>query len=345
MQSTQNLAFISYANVDFDRLWAGWLFRRIDNYRIPKYVQKEHNVEPRLGRIYFDYESAQSGTPATELLTELRNSHTLIVICSPNAAKSEWVCRETEYFINHHENPNVIPVLIAGTPINSYPKAILELSELDQPLRAELKVAKGYRARYVRERELTKIISYLINCPFEDLRERRLLQSRMRAWKILSFTTIIIIFLLGMTIVAWNEKRRADNHARNAKKTAAMAREFANHARRRLKIIQIAADAAILQALEEEGKRMLYEQDTDINRINEWLQEVMRIQKRKYLEDAYELDLELQGHDNDAEFAEVGLKTFLGVFSKHRQRVAKLGNETNLISKVESLKENINSKK
>ena len=54
----------------------------------------------------------------------LAQSDHLIVICSPRAARSEWVGREIEYFRAVHGDGRILAALIEGDPDTAFPPAL-----------------------------------------------------------------------------------------------------------------------------------------------------------------------------------------------------------------------------
>ena len=51
----------------------------------------------------------------------LDKSKYLILICSPNSAKSEYVNDEAEYFIKNGRTDHIIPLIVDGVPHSEYP--------------------------------------------------------------------------------------------------------------------------------------------------------------------------------------------------------------------------------
>ena len=87
-------AFISYSHND--RKWAEWLHRGIETYRIPKgllsELQADGLVAPALRPVFLDRSELPSSSDlAASIRTALEESAFLIVICSPDAARSRWV--------------------------------------------------------------------------------------------------------------------------------------------------------------------------------------------------------------------------------------------------------------
>ena len=124
--------FISYATVDSK--WAKWLQHRLSYYHIPTSVKRSKIGIPNKIRPIFIYEYDLSGNQLhMAIQQELESSKYLIVICSPNAAKSKYVNDEVETFIRLGRSEYIIPFIVDGE-VNSpdpsrecFPLALLEL--------------------------------------------------------------------------------------------------------------------------------------------------------------------------------------------------------------------------
>lgn len=125
-------AFISYATTD-SKL-AKWLQHQLSYYHIPTSVKKSKIGIPNKIRPIFIYEYDLAGNQLHQAIEqELSASKYLIVICSPNAAKSKYVNREVETFIKQGRSEYIIPFIVDGE-VNSknpekecFPPALLEL--------------------------------------------------------------------------------------------------------------------------------------------------------------------------------------------------------------------------
>lgn len=97
------IAFISYRHAELDSAVAKTLHTLIEQYRIPRGLQKDGNK--RLGIVFRDQEELNASSNLTEEIQHaLDNTEYLIVICSKSAIQSPWVMREIEYFLRHHDH-------------------------------------------------------------------------------------------------------------------------------------------------------------------------------------------------------------------------------------------------
>ena len=131
-QNKEYFAFISYKRED--EKWAKWLQKKLESYKLPAIVRKESPGLPKYIRpIFRDGTDLSGGVLADKLRQELLRSKYLIVICSPNATKSQWVNKEAKTFIDEGRLEQIIPFIVDGTPHASeptkecFPKALLDI--------------------------------------------------------------------------------------------------------------------------------------------------------------------------------------------------------------------------
>ena len=114
-------AFISYKHEDMR--WAKWLQQQIETYRLPAIIRKQAPHLPKQIRpVFRDQTDISTGPLLENLRQELRDSRFLIVLCSPAAAKSEWVNREVQHFIDMGRAERIIPFVVAGAPNAANPE-------------------------------------------------------------------------------------------------------------------------------------------------------------------------------------------------------------------------------
>ena len=104
-------AFISYSTAD--EKWAKWLQQKLENYKLPSIIRKENAAIPKYIRpIFRDKTDLGGGVLSSQLESELLRSKYLIVICSPQAALSDWVNKEVQTFIDEGRIEQIIPFII-----------------------------------------------------------------------------------------------------------------------------------------------------------------------------------------------------------------------------------------
>jgi tetratricopeptide (TPR) repeat protein len=113
-------AFISYNSKD--KAWAHWLHRSIESYGIPARLVSGSTPtgEPaprRLRPVFRDRaELPASADLGAEIEDALRASRYLIVICSPNAARSAWVGKEIQTFQSLGRAERILGLIVDGEP-------------------------------------------------------------------------------------------------------------------------------------------------------------------------------------------------------------------------------------
>jgi tetratricopeptide (TPR) repeat protein len=112
-------AFVSYSH--HDAAFASWLQRALESYRLPRRLIGRGTPlgpVPAYLKPVFSYRSEmQAGADlASTVRKALAQSRYLIVVCSPDAARSEWVNREIIEFKKLHREARVLAVIAAGEP-------------------------------------------------------------------------------------------------------------------------------------------------------------------------------------------------------------------------------------
>lgn len=189
MSAYRYKAYLSYSHQD--AVWAAWLHRALETYRMPSsLVGTEPNgrkVPVRLTPIFRDRDDLSSvASLSAGLQQALRESESLIVICSPSAAASRWVNEEISYFRSLGRADRIFCVLVAGestllpTANCGFPPALLV--NVNGPALEPLAVDPR---PYADGRELAKLklIAGLVGVRLDDLRRREL--KRKRRWQAL----------------------------------------------------------------------------------------------------------------------------------------------------------------
>ena len=227
-QSYKYWAFISYSHQD--RAWANWLHKSLETYRVPhRLVGREHWSGPlprRLMPIFRDRDELPSSAELGSVLNEaLRQSRYLIVICSPQSARSRWVNEEVKYFKSLGRSLRVLPLVIGGEPSASempnsglaecMPPAVRfevdangEITQRKaEPIAADARGGKDGRAT-----AKLKLIAGLIGVGLDELRQRerqRQIQRRVLA----TAAGVALVLLAGL---GWHWQQNEKQHALQA---------------------------------------------------------------------------------------------------------------------------------
>lgn len=121
MNNFHYMAFISYKRED--EKWAKWLWTKLESYKIPSIVRKEvPRIPKHIRPVFLDKGELGAGGLTESLHRELEGSKYLIVICSPNSAKSVWVGKEIKHFLELGREKYIIPVIVDGEPHSRIPE-------------------------------------------------------------------------------------------------------------------------------------------------------------------------------------------------------------------------------
>ncbi len=187
-------AFISYSHADTKE--AEWLHKALEGFKIPTPLigtESRNGIVPRrIFPVFRDRdELPTSADLGANLHAALRNSRYLVVICSPNSAKSIWVNAEVEFFKKTHGNSNVLCLIVSGTPGGSGESESAECfcpalrhhinsdgsaGEPAEPIAADLRDAKDGRLR-----AFLKIVAGILGVDFDALYQREKRRQRKRA--------------------------------------------------------------------------------------------------------------------------------------------------------------------
>ena len=121
MEQYKYYAFISYSRKNSKA--ASYLHKSLERFRIPvKYVPEDLRPAGQkfLRPIFRDRRDLEvkEGNFTDDIRTAIEQSRYLIVLCSPDAARSIWVNEEVKHFLATHNNDiaAVVPVILTGKP-------------------------------------------------------------------------------------------------------------------------------------------------------------------------------------------------------------------------------------
>ena len=123
-QQKEYFVFISYSNMDVE--WAEWLQQELEHYKLPATFNGRSDVRDNLRDVFRDRDELTAG-PEWDMQVEqaLANTSNLVVVCSPDAAKSEAVDREIELFVKQGKGDRIFPFIVAGnSPGECFPPSL-----------------------------------------------------------------------------------------------------------------------------------------------------------------------------------------------------------------------------
>ncbi|MEO0995857.1 MAG: toll/interleukin-1 receptor domain-containing protein, partial [Pseudomonadota bacterium] len=195
-------AFVSYANAD--KRLALRLHRALERYRIPAGITDAGSPDRRLGRIFLDrHELAASDRLGAAIEGALDDSDALILVASPDAARSFWVAQEIEHFCKGPPRP-ILALIARGRPNAAaaeqecFPEQLRQRAADQQPLAGNLP-EEGFARAFLR------LVGGLIGVPFDRLwqRERR----RLRQQRAALGATVAVTAAVVATAVTFQQMR------------------------------------------------------------------------------------------------------------------------------------------
>ena len=189
-QDYKYYAFISYNSHDTE--WGKRVQRKLEHYRMPATLCTEHGWERTpIKPVFFAPTDIQPGGLSEELQERLRASRNLIVICSPNSARSQWVGKEIEFFHQLGRTKQIHFFIVDGVPHSGNPDTecfnpVVDTLGLPEILGANIH-EHIYRWPWMnKERAYVQLISKLLGVEFDAIwqRHKRLLVQKAIAWAI-----------------------------------------------------------------------------------------------------------------------------------------------------------------
>lgn len=165
MEKKKFFVFISYSSKDNedDKKWAEWLRHELDHWHLPASYNGRKPVQDNLREVFRDRDGFSAGKEWDKQVEPiLEDSQNLIVICSPNAAKSFAVNKEVEIFINQGKEDCIFPFIVEGdSPRDCFP-ATLKHSKVGGDVNKD----GGRDAAFI------KVVAGMLGIDFTDLYNR-----------------------------------------------------------------------------------------------------------------------------------------------------------------------------
>jgi tetratricopeptide (TPR) repeat protein len=195
-------AFISYSHADAAA--AAKLQRKLERYRLPKHIRRSQAREATgLGRIFRDREDLAAAVSLSDAIrAAIADAEALIVICSPDAAISQWVAAEIALFRKLHPERPVLAAIVRGDPTEAFPAALTEGGR--EPLAADLRrEGDGGSLGFL------KIVAGIAGVPLDTLVQRDAQRRVARVtWITLGALTAMLIMGI-MTTLALSARNEA----------------------------------------------------------------------------------------------------------------------------------------
>lgn len=201
-------AFISYKREDEKQ--AEWLQDKLEHYRFPTNLNGRTDLPKSVRPTFRDVTDLAPGLLAEEINQALEESQWLVVVCSPRSAKSPWVCKEAQTFIDSGRAHRIIPYVIEGVPFSGdeatecYPEALLNLKGRSELLAANVN-------EMGRDAALIKVLARMFNLRFDTLWQRHTREQRKKRilWgSVAAFVVVLSVLISGWFYRANNEISR-----------------------------------------------------------------------------------------------------------------------------------------
>lgn len=207
------IAFISYKRED--EKWAKWLQHKLEHYKLPTSVRKTNPTLPeRIRPVFKDTTDLAGGLLEKTIKEALNSSKYLIVVCSPRATQSPWVCKEVQEFIDLGREEYIIPFIIDGEPNSSnkdtecFPKNLKALSGARELLGININ-EMGRNAAVI------KVVARVSGLKF-DILWQRWERFRKRRYRLITvFSVLGMVVALSILYIMYGQYRKIQvNQAR-----------------------------------------------------------------------------------------------------------------------------------
>ena len=205
------LAFISYSHANEE--WGKWIQKSLETFRVPSKLAGQSNeygkTPEKVFPVFRDRDELSASSELSDSIQEaLEDTRFLLVICSREAAKSQWVNQEIKLFKSFAGAKRVLCLIVGGEPHASdpdqecFPEAVKyevtrngELTDiLCEPMAADAR-SQGdgkFNAKL-------KLLSALLGVRYDDLRQRE--KVRLRRQRI--FSSLLASILMAVVVVSF----------------------------------------------------------------------------------------------------------------------------------------------
>jgi tetratricopeptide (TPR) repeat protein len=200
-------AFVSYSHAD--AAFAAWLQRKLEGYRLPRRLAGQ--VEPlpgqaqgRIGPVFRDRPDLPAAQDLSAAVREgIAASSALVVVASPDAARSQWVAREIELFRELHPEAPILVALVRGESAEAVPEALR--ADGAHPLAADFrKHGDGKRLAFL------KIVAGLSELPLDALVQRDAQRQVRRVMVVTAGAAVLVLIMALLLVMALRAREEAE---------------------------------------------------------------------------------------------------------------------------------------
>ncbi len=218
-------AFISYSHDDQHEV--SRIHKALETYRVPARLvgttTRKGEVPPRLTPIFRDRDDLPaSGNLSESVRDALSRSQTLIVLCSPSAARSRWVEAEIRAFRELNPDGDVLAAIVAGEPgaeagghaanLECFPPALRGGEDgAPEPVAADFRAAGDGRRM-----ALLKLVAGLLDLRLDQLIQRDLQRRQRRVTVITGGLIALTLTMATLTLFAVSARSEAERRKAEA---------------------------------------------------------------------------------------------------------------------------------
>ncbi|MDQ0290519.1 TIR domain-containing protein [Oligosphaera ethanolica] len=223
-------AFISYSSKD--RRVGQWLHRRLETYPIPPEFRGQELFDgavlgKNLRPIFRDRDELASSADLGEAIRKaLEASRFLVVLCSRNAARSQWVNKEIVDYQAMGKGNRILALILDGEPNATargheqdecFPPALRYPAE---PIAGDLRKEGDGKAR-----GFLKILAGIAQLDFDQL-YRRHERAQARKRLVATIVAAVLLAVFGtLAFIAWTQKREAQRQRDRALTAETLAKQ------------------------------------------------------------------------------------------------------------------------
>lgn len=210
-------AFISYSHKD--AAFGRRLHRRLETYALPRRLigraTPQGVVSTRLAPIFRDREELPAAHDlSAEVQAALKESRSLIVVCSPDAAASRWVSREVELYRALHPERPILAAIRSGEPGECFPAALIHCQADGTPI--EPLAADFRRGRDGEHLGLLKLVAGIAGLGLDELAQRDAQRHRQRVTAVTAASLAAVLGMGALTAYALKARTEAEHQRSEA---------------------------------------------------------------------------------------------------------------------------------
>lgn len=225
-------AFISYSHSEPDAFIAQKIHFMMEHYRVPGKIQ-ELSGKKKIERVFRDREELPlSSNLDQNIRTALEHSEYLILICSPRAARSRWVQREVEVFLQTHTKDKVLTLLAEGEPEEVFPEELCYEEECTiqpdgtekvlrtkiEPMAADIRGKDRKEIEKKLKGEFLRLLAPMLSCTYDMLKQRH---REYKLRKMVAAAATIVCLAVSFTVYAFYQAAAIDEQYQESRRNQA----------------------------------------------------------------------------------------------------------------------------